>query len=454
VIAKSLSSLLRFGLLLLATVFFVHTGTTGIKMARAQSKSGSEVDSYESSDSSAFEMIFNQHYPDISCKDAPSVLSGQGITCRYSIIELPTRDDGKIQISGGKRTPRSPTRLIRVLPTITDAREILALTGLDMMDIMEYGALSAVGDRDRLIAILTRLIEPKMDKHNKMALEGYDPRLCVNATGDHIYHLDIPSDKMEDIKGSVKLFHAGRYAEYRERLEEHLSEYPNLSYLYVGIGNAYFAEGDLVQAQQQYRKGASANPMNPMLGYSMAFCHLANGDASKAIEALTGSVMTCRNNMLAWLALDCLLSGQGGGVVDRRFRNRTYVAVDLARIWVDKGVPPRLLEPWLYYAAAEIATEHQRSGIWNGFEAWDLEAIEFYKVAHLLGMYIIQKHKNDAIYDPYLETLESIYEAGYLRQYVLFDKIAPYAQYQRISTMPMAEKQKMRQYIDRFVIRQ
>ncbi len=87
------------------------------------------------------------------------------------------------------------------------------------------------------------------------------------------------------------------------------------------------------------------------------------------------------------------------------------------------------------------------------FDTWKLEKFELYKIAHLLGMYMYQKEQVDAAHDPYLESLEAIYREGYLRQYVIFDKIAPYTRYYLTSTMSADDKKKLRQYIDRFVIR-
>ncbi len=335
------------GLLLLVAGILVYTSAFGV-----------ETESYEPPSTSAFELIFKQSYPNIRCQDAPSILNGLGITIRYSVMELSTRYEKTWRFSGKGFERRTPTDLFKASPTIADGRQLLALSGLDMMDIMQHEELTAAGERDRLVALLTTFINPKLDKYNRMALEGYDPRMCINASRDHVYQLDIDSGKLNDIRKSAKLFRAGRYEEYRAKLQEYLQDYPSLSYLHVGIGNSYFAEGDLMRAQQWYRQGALANPMNPMLGYSMAFCHLVNGDVPLAIEALTGSVMICRNNLFSWLALDCLLSGEGGRVIDQRFRNRTRAAG--AMIWVDKGVQPRLLESWLYYGAAEIAINHQR----------------------------------------------------------------------------------------------
>ncbi len=437
--------------LLLATGILLHLCLPGIDFANAQTGSGPETKSYEPVKGSAFELIFNQHYPDIYCKDAPRMLKEMGITCRYSIIEMRTRYNKRWRFAGKGFERRLPKEQLITPPTIADGRELLALSGLNMMDILDYKALIAAGDRDGLFALLARYIDPKMDKYNRMAVDGYDPEMCINATRDHVYSLDIESGTLNDIRKSAKLFHTGRYEEYRVKLQEYLPEYPNLSYLHVGIGNSYFAEGDLVRAQQWYRKGASANPLNPMLGYSMAFCYLANGDGPKAIEALTGSVVTCRNNLLAWVALECLLSDEGGRVIDRRFRDRTYARG--THIWVDKGVQPRLVESWLYYAAADIVINNKRTELQTVFDTWDIEEFEFYKVAHLLGMYIFQKQEVGAASDPYLEALVAIYQAGYLRQYVLYDKIAPFTRYHLTSTMSEKEKQELRDYIDRFVIR-
>jgi tetratricopeptide (TPR) repeat protein len=321
-----------------------------------------------------------------------------------------------------------------------------------MKEIMGYRALAEAGDREGLIALLTRYIDPRMEKHNRMVVEGYDPRLCINKSGDYVFDLAMEPGDLNDIKDTVKLLHKGRYGKYRAKLKEHLQDYPNLSYLHVGIGNSHFAEGDLAAAQQWYRQGASANPMNPMLGYSMAFCHLAAGDEARAIEALIGSVTVCRNNLLAWLALDCLLSAQGGRVIDQRFRNRTYTGWD-GVVMVDEGVPPRMVESWVYFGAAEIAINSRRSELLDVFDTWDIEEFELYKLAHLLGMYVIQKGEPGGIRDSYLENLLTIHEEGYLKQYVLFEMIAPYTRYHLTSTASPEDKRMLREYIDRFVAR-
>jgi tetratricopeptide (TPR) repeat protein len=404
-------------------------------------------------DPSPFELIFNQQHAALNAQDAPTILEGMGITCTYSVAELPTRDDGNWKIVGTSVTERSPTEQLRMLPTSENAAELLALTGLDMREILRCRELQAAGDRAGLIALLAKYIEPRMDKYNRKSVEGYDPTLCLNASGDRVYRLDITEGKLDEIRASVKLFHAGRYTEYRARLEKYLKEYPNLSYLHASIGNAYFAEGDLAGAEQWYRQGASANALNPMLGYSMAFCRLAEGDEAGAIEALTGAVIACRNSLLAWLALDCLLPGQGGSTYDHRFRNRTYVGVNSAHITVDKVPSQNVLDPWLYYGMAELVTQHARSGAWQGFDTWDLEALEYYKISHLLGMYYVQKSRAPESYDQDLEYLQNVFEAGYLPQYVLFEKIAPYTQYYRVAAQSSAGQLRMREYVERYVIR-
>ncbi len=420
--------------------------------AMARSDSGKDLEGLQGGGSSTIEIIFHEAFPELKVGDAPTILNGQGITCRYAVAELPSRDDRTWNLAGKSHTRRAETEQLRRLPTIANARELLDLSGLDMRDIQDYRKLVENGDRDQLIALLTRYIEPNMDKYNKMAVEGYDPVLCINEARDYVFKLEISESELDHIRGTYSLFYAGRYEEFRNKMEAYLGSYPDLSYIHVAIGNAYFAEGDLDHARQWYRRGASANPLNPMLGYSMAFCHLAEGNVSGAIEALIGSIVVCRNNLLAWMALNCLLPEQGGRIMDRRFKNRTYVEADQAQIWLDKSIPERLHDPWLYYAAAEIATKHPRCATWYGFDHWDLEAIEYYKVAHLLGVYLVLKRRDAGLHDPYLSGLESIYRAGYLRQYVLFDKIAPYAQYYRTSTLPPREKAKLREYIDKFVV--
>lgn len=402
---------------------------------------------------SPFRWIFNKQFASLNAEDAPTILKGMGITGTYSVAVLPTRDDGTAKMVGMSLTERSPTEQLRMLPTTENAAELLALSGLDMREILRWEELRNAGDRAGLVALLTKYIEPRMDKHNRKAVEGYDPTMCLNPTGDRAYRLDITEGDLARIRSAVKLFHAGRYAEYREQLAKHLDEYPNLSYLHVAIGNAHFAEGNLAEAEQWYRRGASANALNPMLGYSMAFCRLAEGDAPGAIEALTGAVITCRNSMLAWLALECLLPGQNGRTQDHRFRNRTYVDINRAHVTVDRVPAQNVLEPWLYYGMAELVTQHSRSGAWHGFDSWDLEAIEYYKISHLLGMYLVQKADGVQAYDQDLEFLQGVFEAGYLPQYVLFEKIAPYTQYHRVMAQPAAGRARMREYVERYVVR-
>lgn len=401
---------------------------------------------------SPFEAIFNQRFAALRAEDAPTVLEAAGIEVTYNVIELPTRDDRAWTWDGTGRRERSATEQLRQLPTTEHAAELLALSGLDMREILGAEALRAAGDRAAMVALLAKYIEPRMDKHNRKSLEGYDPALCLNATRDRVYRLDVPERDLDAIRASVKLFHAGRHADYRAELEKWLAKYPGLSYLHVAIGNSHFAEGDLARAEQWYRQGATANPLNPMLGYSMAFCRLAEGDAPRAIEALTGSVIACRNNMLAWLALECLLPGQGGVARDHRFRNRVIVAPVVAHITVDKVGTQHVLEPWLHYGAAELVTAHERSRTEKGFDTWDLEAIEYYKVAHLLGMYLVQKSRDPDTADATLEFMLSVLEAGYLPQYVLYEKIAPYTQYHRVAALPEPDRARMREYIDRYVI--
>lgn len=352
---------------------------------------------------SPFEAIFNQRFAALRAEDAPTVLEAAGIEVTYNVIELPTRDDRAWTWDGTGRRERSATEQLRQLPTTEHAAELLALSDLDMREILGAEVLRAAGDRAALVALLAKYIEPRMDKHNRKSLEGYDPALCLNATRDRVYRLDVP-------------------------------------------------ERDLARAEQWYRQGATANPLNPMLGYSMAFCRLAEGDAPRAIEALTGSVIACRNNMLAWLALECLLPGQGGVARDHRFRNRVFVAPVVAHITVDKVGTQHVLEPWLYYGAAELVTAHERSRTEKGFDTWDLEAIEYYKVAHLLGMYLVQKARDPDTADATLEFMLSVLEAGYLPQYVLYEKIAPYTQYHRVAALPEPDRTRMREYIDRYVI--
>jgi tetratricopeptide (TPR) repeat protein len=434
-----------------AVALLAGLGLTGPQAAVAVALPGAGT--VEDVDTSIVDRIFSENFPALNGRNASTILNSTGLDCTYYIAELGTRDDRTWDYDGRSFTQRSTTEQMRNLPTIENAKELLALSGLDMAEILQFDALSKAGDRAAMLALLTKYIEPDMDKYNRKDVEGYDPALCLNPSRDRVYRLDITDAKLTEIRNCARLFAAGRYADYRKKIEGYLAAYPHLSLLHVAMGNACFAEGDLDGAERWYRQGASANPLNPMLGYSMAFCHLARGGAARAVEALTGAVMMCRNNLLAWLALDCLLPGQGGQIVDHRFKNRTLVAAESARIAVDKGQTQKVLEPWLWYAAAEIVTEHSRSRTAHGFDTWDLEAIETYKIAHLLGVYMQQKSVDPTAYDPDLDTLQDIYESGFLRQYIIYDRIAPYGQYFRVAVLPEPEKAKMRQYVDRYVVR-
>lgn len=104
---------------------------------------------------------------------------------------------------------------------------------------------------------------------------------------------------------------------------------------------------------------------------------------------------------------------------------------------------------------AELVTQHARSGAWQGFNlAWDLEALEYYKISRTcFGMYYVQKSRAPESYDQDLEYLQNVFEAGYLPQYVLFEKIAPYTQYYRVAAQSSAGQLRMREYVERYVIR-
>ena len=64
----------------------------------------------------------------------------------------------------------------------------------------------------------------------------------------------------------------------------------------------------------------------------------------------------------------------------------------------------------------------------------------------------IQREQDLAIRDSYLESLRSIYEAGYLRQFVQFEMIAPFTRYQLTSLLSPEDRVKLGKYIERFVV--
>jgi len=427
-------------------------GGLGVGVARAQQGVSGEPGGSGLEGLSGFEVIFKRHYPDLDCRDAPTVLNGSGITCMYTVTELPYGDDRTWEVRNNSRMNRPRGEMNRTFPTMGDVRFLFSLSGLDMSDILRHDELLAAGERSTLLGILTRLIDPKMDKHNKKSLEGFDPTLCLNDAGDHVFDLRIDESVLADILGKEHLFHKGRYEKYRSELMQYLADHPRLSDLHVGIGNSFFAEGDLAQAMRWYASGLAANPLNPMLEYSMSFCHPMNGETDRAIESLIASIFACRNNMFSWMALEELLSEQGKRIMDRRFKNMVIVDVERTTISISKSVSPGVMLPWLYYGAAEIASEHDRGRRWGSFGNWKREAVELYRVAHLLGKYVILKGEGTDTYDPFLESLESIYRNGYLQEYVLFDKITPYDQYYLISVLPEDGKLKMRAYFDRFII--
>ncbi len=399
-----------------------------------------DADPFKNVDASVFDTIFAEGYPHLHCPNAPTLLNELGVKVMYRFGVLPlhatwnTREDE-----------------VRSLPTLSDAFDMLALSGLDMREILKYKELLARDDRRGLITLLGKYLEPDLDKHNLRALEGYDPALCVNAGRDHVFRIAIDDAALEKIRGASRLYHSGRYTEYRAKLQTYLQQYPNLSLLHVAMGNACFAEGDLAGAAQWYRQGASANPANPMLGYSMALCHLADGNTDAAIDALTAAVTTCRTNLLSWMALDCLLPTVGGQLVDNRFRPRVVPIADV--LVVEKGSAEKVLLPWLYYGAAAMVIWDERTRWPRGINTWDLEAVEYYKIAHLLGAYMVQKRRDPELFDPALERIRNVYEAGLLRQFVLYEVITPYRQGQRLVLLRGDEQAKMRDYIDRFVVR-
>ena len=441
-----------FAALVLSLTLTPASDFTAVGDAHAQPDPDNEAGAPGFEGESGFDIIFHRHYPGLECRDAPTVLNGSGITVRYGIIEFPYGDDRTWEIKYRRLQNRPRGEMIKTFPTLADMRYLLSLSDLDMSEILKYDELLAAGNHAELLAILTRLIDPRMDKYNRKELEGFDPNLCVNDARNFVYSLRLDESVLDDIRDKKRLFHRGEYEKYRSDLMDYLDEYPKMSGLHEGIGNSFFAEGNLEKAREWFTKGLSANPLNPMLEYSLAFCHLMEGDVGNAIESLIASIFACRNNMLSWLALEHLLAERGQRIADRRFKNMTLVDAEGGNIWISKSVSPGVIEPWLYYGAAEIATEHERGRRFGNFGNWKAEVVDYYRVAHLLGKYMLLKGENGNTYDPYLESLESIYRSGLLKEYVLFDKVAPYMQYYLISILPEDDRLRLREYFDRYII--
>ncbi|MCB1151954.1 hypothetical protein KDK88_10405, partial [bacterium] len=96
--------------------------------------------------------------------------------------------------------------------------------------------------------------------------------------------------------------------------------------------------------------------------------------------------------------------------------------------------------------------EHERSLHLADFDACDMVDRETYRLLHLLGCYLVLRSQNPDLYDAGLESLEVIRKAGFLREYVIFDRIAPYTQYARTATLAPEERSHLREYVLRFGI--
>ena len=86
------------------------------------------------------------------------------------------------------------------------------------------------------------------------------------------------------------------------------------------------------------------------------------------------------------------------------------------------------------------------------FDACDMVDRETYRLLHLLGCYLVLRSQKPDLYDAGLESLEVIRKAGFLREYVIFDRIAPYTQYARTATLTAEGRSQLREYVLRFGI--
>ena len=182
-------------------VFDLGSGHLGIAAALAQQSAADGAGTTGIEGLSGFEIIFKRHYPDLECKDAPTVLNGSGITCQYGVVDMPFRDDRTWEVRNNRIQNRPRGEMIKTFPTMNDMKYLLSLSDLDMSDILKYNELLTSGNREELISAFTRLINPKMDKYNKKEIEGYDPNHCINDARNYIYNLRIEDSVLDDVRG-------------------------------------------------------------------------------------------------------------------------------------------------------------------------------------------------------------------------------------------------------------
>ncbi|HRX50618.1 MAG TPA: tetratricopeptide repeat protein [Candidatus Krumholzibacteria bacterium] len=398
-----------------------------------------------SEDLSIFDVLVRTHCPGLDLPDAPTILKESGLTLEYVWGKLPYDERPRPTLRGSRLARRSPLDLNLAFVEMSDVQALLRIAGLDMRRLV-------ADDPEERRAALAALIDPKMDRINKDQILGYDPRLCLNDDGSRVYLLDVDDAVLKDLQRAERLYQRGEHQEYRARLLALLADHPRFSALHVGLANSFFAEGETGQARQWLAQGIRSNPLNPMLHYSLAFCHLADGRRDEAVDALVESVLTCRTNMLSWCALDVVLGADGRRAVDRRFRNHTSVDPNSSLVGLDMGLSRDMRDPWLYYAAASVAVDHERSLHLADFDACDMVDRETYRLLHLLGCYLVLRSQKPDLYDAGLESLEVIRKAGFLREYVIFDRIAPYTQYARTATLTAEGRSQLREYVLRFGI--
>lgn len=263
----------------------------------------------------------------------------------------------------------------------------------------------------------------------------------------------VSKEVMELIEKAKQMHSRTRYEKAEELLKKASEADPEYSMVYVFIGNTYHSRENYKEAINWYNKAIEKNPVN-FTAYKMrANCHFKNNQLDLCKEDLKLAIICNRNDKQAMEQLENL-----GKSLNFRIYKKTFVPLyslekmdnGKIRIYIDKDQVIR----WMPYSFCKAVWRYEPNYFEKktGEKEYHLTQMEEMEcIINTISAYesFIKRGQFDR--DPMLERIKKIKERFFIKEFVLFEIIAP-QQPDALLTLDKVQLTDMLDYIEEFIL--
>lgn len=263
----------------------------------------------------------------------------------------------------------------------------------------------------------------------KALLKNNNPdQVLTTEKGEKVVSVYKPSPETAGIVAeALKLEMAGKSGQAEEALKKAILGEPQFSMPYVYMGQIYMKRGNFSEALLWLDRAVEKNPVNYTAYKMRAKCYLELNQPDKQKENLILAIIFNRNDAEAWETLSNMGRRQGFKVYNDAFIPLYSIEKmnnGKIRIYVDKDTAMR----WVPYAYSKAVWQYE-PGYFEGktgeitYDYTTDEELDC--VSNMIDAYRVFRERGKIRKDPMLERMIRIEDRFFLREFVLFDVIAP-----------------------------